>query len=77
MESRAIRGHRDLAAWQESMALAKTIYEITSDFPADERFRLISQMRRCAVSIPSNLAEGAGRGGKKEFSHFLSIAGAH
>jgi len=74
MDTKAIRGHRDLAAWQESMALAKTIYEITSGFPADERFGLVSQMRRCAVSIPSNLAEGAGRGGKKEFSHFLSIA---
>jgi four helix bundle protein len=47
---------------------------LTSSFPAEERFGLIAQMRRCAVSVPSNIAEGAGRGGNKEFSHFLSIA---
>lgn len=56
------------------MLLAKRVYEVTKLFPADERFGLVSQMRRAAVSVPSNIAEGAARSGAKEYAHFLSIA---
>jgi four helix bundle protein len=69
-----LSGHRDLAAWQEAMHLAKLIYEATAGFPKEEQYGLVSQMRRAAVSIPSNIAEGAGRGGEKEFRQFLMIA---
>lgn len=56
------------------MDLVKTVYERTQGFPKDEKFGLTSQMRRAAVSIPSNLAEGAARNGVKEFSQFLGVA---
>jgi four helix bundle protein len=59
--------------WQKSIAFATEIYKVTGEFPADERFGLISQMRRAAVSIPSNLAEGAARG-TLEFAQFVRIA---
>jgi four helix bundle protein len=78
MESRAkpnpIRTYRDLIAWQKAMDLATLIYKGTRDFPKDERFGLVSQMRRAAVSIPSNIAEGFGRGRKAEFRRFLEIS---
>ncbi len=69
-----IRGHRDLEVWKQAMHLALNVYEATRQFPAEERFGLVSQMRRAAVSIPSNIAEGAGRNGQKEFAHFLGMA---
>jgi len=56
------------------MALVRAVYEITRKFPAEETYGLASQLRRSAVSVPSNLAEGAGRDGQKEFLRFLSIA---
>ncbi len=56
------------------MALVKAVYQVTQAFPKDEMFGLISQMRRAAVSVPNNLAEGAARTGQKEFAQFLSIA---
>jgi len=68
------RPHYDLAAWQEAMRLARAIYEITRGFPRDEMYGLTAQMRRAAVSVPSNLAEGAARPGRKEFAQFLGIA---
>jgi four helix bundle protein len=68
------RAHHDLKAWQEAMALVKMVYENTSGFPAEENFGLKSQIRRAAVSIPSNIAEGAARTGPKEFLQFLSIS---
>jgi four helix bundle protein len=68
------RPHRELDFWQESMGLVREIYQITSAFPKNEEYGLGSQMRRAAVSVPSNLAEGAARKGKKEFNHFLNIA---
>lgn len=67
-------GFKDLIVWQKSMLLVKQIYLATKIFPNDEKFGLCSQMRRAAVSIPSNIAEGQARKSTKEFIHFLSIA---
>lgn len=61
-----VKSHKDLKVWQESMLLVKDVYEITNSLPVDERFTLGQQMRRSAISIPSNIAEGAGRHGNKE-----------
>lgn len=69
-----IRPHRRLDAWKEAMELVKAIYQITGLFPTAEIYGLTSQMRRAAVSIPSNLAEGAARTSTKEFAQFLSVA---
>jgi four helix bundle protein len=66
--------HKKLDAWQAAMKVAQMIYNVTKTFPEDERFGLVSQMRRAAVSIPCNIAEGAARQGKKEFRNFLSMA---
>ncbi|NDV79639.1 four helix bundle protein [Dysgonomonas sp. 511] len=66
--------HKDLTVWQKSIHLVKMIYVETKSFPKEELFGLISQMRRSAVSIPSNIAEGFGRGSKKECEHFVYIA---
>lgn len=65
---------KELNIWRKSIDLATEIYKATSNFPAEEKFGLISQMRRCAVSIPSNIAEGAGRNTNGEFRQFLGIA---
>ena len=69
-----IKTHKDLDAWKEAMALAKGIYELTRDFPKEETYGLVSQMRRAAVSIPSNLAEGAARNSRKEFTQYLHVS---
>jgi len=71
-----MKAHRlqDLQIWKRSMSLVKEIYLITQDLPSEEKFGLISQIRRCAVSIPSNIAEGAGRNNVNEFIQFLGIA---
>ena len=71
------RPHRKLDVWQKSMELVREIYQITSAFPKNEEYGLSSQMRRAAVSVPSNLAEGATRKGKNEFKQFLNITEAH
>jgi len=60
--------------WQESIAVAREIYQLVLLFPTDERYGLSSQMKRCAVSIASNIAEGSSRQSPKEFIHFLSIS---
>ncbi len=65
---------KELKIWSKSMDLAVQVYQLSSKFPSDERFNLISQVRRCAVSIPSNISEGAGRNTKGEFKQFLGIA---
>jgi len=64
----------DLKIWQKSIALTKLVYEIVADLPTNEKYGLTSQIKRSSVSIPSNIAEGAGRNSNKEFKHFLSIA---
>jgi len=69
-----ITSHKDLKVWQESMTLVTQIYKISEDFPKHEIYGLSSQIRRAAVSIPSNIAEGAGRKGENEFTRFLYIA---
>jgi len=71
---KSVRRHHDLKVWQASIQLVKEIYVVTSAFPKEETYGLVSQMRRAAISIPSNIAEGAARGGTKEFIHFLGMA---
>lgn len=66
--------YKDLTVWQKSMTLARRIYEITARYPEEERFGMVSQMRRCSVSIPSNIAEGFGRETIREHAHFLFIS---
>lgn len=68
------RPHKKLEVWKQAMLLVQLIYKSTNNFPESERFGLSSQMRRAAVSIPSNIAEGAARDGIKEFKHFLNIS---
>lgn len=63
-----------LRIWVKSIELTNKVYKLTKTFPDDEKFGLISQIRRCSVSISSNIAEGAGRESVKEFKYFLSIA---
>ncbi|SIQ91486.1 four helix bundle protein [Chryseobacterium sp. RU37D] len=65
-----------LLFWQKSIQLAKEVYFICADLPKDEKFGLISQIKRSVISIPSNIAEGAGRNNDREFYHFLGIANA-
>lgn len=64
----------DLRIWTKAISLVKQVYLLVSELPAEEKFGLTSQIKRSAVSIPSNIAEGAGRNSKNEFKHFLSIA---
>ncbi|HEY1499860.1 MAG TPA: four helix bundle protein [Acidobacteriaceae bacterium] len=66
--------YKDLRVWQESFALSIAVYRLTVDFPRDEIYGLSSQLRRAAVSIPSNIAEGYGRGTRKDSRSFVSIA---
>ena len=69
-----MQDHHRLVVWQKARALASLTYRTTESLPNDERFGLKVQMRRAAVSIPSNIAEGAGRGGDRDFARFLRIA---
>jgi four helix bundle protein len=66
--------YRDLVAWQKAIQLVVAIYRYTQDFPRDELYGLVSQLRRAAVSVPSNIAEGQGRKSPNEFRHFLHNA---
>ena len=69
-----INSHKDLKVYQEALLLVKDIYFITSHFPKEELYGLTSQMKRCAISIPSNIAEGSGRKGNAELIRFLYIS---
>jgi len=69
-----MRPFEKLEVWQQSMRLVKAIYDLTKAFPKDEIYGLTSQMRRAAVSIPSNIAEGSARAGRKEYAYFINIA---
>jgi four helix bundle protein len=71
--SDVIRNFRDLIVWRKAIQFAKLVYRLTKCFPSDERFGLTAQVRRAAVSVSSNIAEGHSRQGR-EFGHFLSIA---
>lgn len=66
--------HKDLDVWNNAMDLAIEVYSITAQFPKEELFGLVSQARRAAVSVPSNIAEGAARNSRKEYIHFLHVA---
>lgn len=68
------RSYEDLRVWQEAIALANAVYVATRGFPKEELYGLTSQLRRCAVSVASNIAEGAARQNRKEFSQFLAIS---
>lgn len=79
--SNSFKSYKDLSewippgeVWQKGMTLVKDVYKVTADFPGEEKFGLVNQVRRAAVSIPSNIAEGHARAGTGEFKHFISIA---
>jgi len=69
-----VRHHRDLVVWQKALSLVEVVYAASKSWLADERFGLVSQVRRAAVSVPSNIAEGCARRSTGSFVHFLSIA---
>jgi four helix bundle protein len=73
-ENSKVKSFRELLVWQKGIELAKAIYSLTQRFPSDEKFGLISQLRRAAVSVPSNIAEGQARRSSAEFSQFISIS---
>jgi four helix bundle protein len=68
-----VTSHKDLLVWQRSMDLVETVYRLTANFPPVEQWGLVSQMRRAAISVPSNVAEGFGRQATGEYRHHLSI----
>jgi four helix bundle protein len=70
----AIQNYRELIVWRKGMDLVESVYRATIGFPREEIYGLTSQIRRAAVSIPSNIAEGQGRGATRDFLYFLSIA---
>jgi four helix bundle protein len=69
-----VKSFRELLVWQKGIALAKEVYSLTQHFPGDEKFGLVSQLRRAAVSVPSNIAEGQARRSSAEFAQFISIS---
>lgn len=73
-ELRLMHNFKKLNIWVNAMSLAKDVYLITSGFPKEEKFGLVSQINRCSISVPSNIAEGSSRSSNKEFSHFVKIA---
>ena len=74
MDEKTVSTHKDLNVWKKAMDLAAQVYSLTAKFPKEELYGLTSQIRRSAVSIPSNIAEGAARHSRKEFIQFLHIA---
>jgi four helix bundle protein len=73
-DEKVTRTHKDLPVWQEAISLAESIYELSADFPQTETYGLAAQLRRSAVAIPSNIAEGAARSSSGELGHFLGSA---
>ena len=65
---------RELRIWQRSMDLAEIVFKINATFPKEEKYGLVSQLNRCAVSVPSNISEGAGRASNKQFKQFLEFS---
>ncbi len=74
MENKHLSPHKNLKAWKSAMNLVQKVYLLTDTFPNTERYGLVAQMRRAAISIPSNIAEGANTATKKHFAHFLTLA---
>ena len=72
--SKKVKSYKDLLVWQKGIDLVKDVYQLTSHFPSEEKYGLTSQMRRAAVSVPSNIAEGQARGTSADFNRFLDIA---
>jgi four helix bundle protein len=73
-EELCVKSYKELEVWQRSISLVEAVYKLAKTFPADERFGLVSQVQRAAVSIPANIAEGWARGSTKEYIQFLKIA---
>ena len=73
MKANSTCSYKDLIVWQKAIELGKLIYQLTKTFPSEEKFGLVAQMRRAVVSIPSNIAEGYGRAGRREYLQFLSV----
>lgn len=69
-----MHNYKELQIWNKARALVKQVYLLTGNFPTEEKFGLVAQMRRSAISIPSNIAEGSARSTDKDFANFLSIA---
>lgn len=69
-----IKSYKDLVVWQKSITLVQQVYELSKDFPKSEFFGLSQQLRRSAVSVPSNIAEGYGRGSRNDYLRFCKIA---
>ena len=69
-----VRSYRDLVVWQKAMKLAASVYRLTKQMPKQEEYRITSQMIRAVTSVPANIAEGHGRGTRKDYAHFVSIA---
>jgi four helix bundle protein len=69
-----VESYRDLKVWQRGIDITEQVYQVSNRFPAEEKYGLTSQVRRAAVSVPSNIAEGWGRGSKKQYVRFLRIA---
>ncbi len=69
-----VKSYRDLSVWQRAMDMTSSVYRLTAELPADERFGLVSQARRAAVSVPANIAEGHRRSSTRDYLRFLSIA---
>jgi four helix bundle protein len=70
----AVQSFKELHAWQRAMDFVEQVYRVSATFPAEERYGLTAQIRRSAISVPSNIAEGQGRHGTKDFLYFLSIS---
>ena len=69
-----MHNYRELKIWQRSMDFVVRVYEVTANFPGDEKYGLVSQLRRCTVSIPSNISEGAGRATNRQFKQYLEFS---